>query len=250
MRIAAGLTFLQSDAVQAGAEAAEGGPPPQSTALAPCRPHRPLLFGPEHRPRSEPAPERPGRQRHAQRGRGRLHHRPPCHAETPVPGHLHRWRPRPGRQRLLPGRHAPGSRRRARRGCARARTAGASPMWHPASTSPARRARSPTWPGRGALIGMARVMERELGECRVTVNAVAPAQVAIPGTRAHSGDEVVAATLRQQSTSACRRAGSPPVARSARRSGGTALWRRCAHVGTGLCRVRGRPGRRRVRRVW
>ncbi|MEU6223109.1 SDR family oxidoreductase [Streptomyces sp. NPDC047042] len=51
---------------------------------------------------------------------------------------------------------------------------------------------------KGALIGMTRVMARELGEQRITVNAVAPAQVATPGTRAHSGDEVFAATMRQQ----------------------------------------------------
>ncbi|WP_149823152.1 SDR family NAD(P)-dependent oxidoreductase [Streptomyces tailanensis] len=51
---------------------------------------------------------------------------------------------------------------------------------------------------KGALIGMTRVMARELGEHRVTVNAVAPAQVATPGTRGHSGDEAFAATMRQQ----------------------------------------------------
>ncbi|MFC4470122.1 SDR family NAD(P)-dependent oxidoreductase [Streptomyces xiangluensis] len=51
---------------------------------------------------------------------------------------------------------------------------------------------------KGALIGMTRVMARELGEHRITVNAVAPAQVATPGTRAHSGDEVFAATMRRQ----------------------------------------------------
>ncbi|MGW0828007.1 SDR family NAD(P)-dependent oxidoreductase [Streptomyces sp. NPDC002845] len=52
--------------------------------------------------------------------------------------------------------------------------------------------------GKGALIGMTRVMARELGEHRITVNAAVPAQVATPGTRAHSGDEVFAATMRQQ----------------------------------------------------
>ena len=51
---------------------------------------------------------------------------------------------------------------------------------------------------KGALIGMTRVMARELGEHRITVNAVAPAQVATPGTRAHSDDEVFATTMRQQ----------------------------------------------------
>ncbi|MDX3694498.1 SDR family oxidoreductase [Streptomyces europaeiscabiei] len=52
--------------------------------------------------------------------------------------------------------------------------------------------------GKGALIGMTRVMARELGEHRITVNAVAPAQVATPGTRAHSGDEVFAETMSRQ----------------------------------------------------
>ncbi|MEU1519881.1 SDR family oxidoreductase [Streptomyces sp. NPDC005811] len=51
---------------------------------------------------------------------------------------------------------------------------------------------------KGALIGMTRVMARELGEYRITVNAVAPAQVATPGTRAHSVDEVFAGTMRRQ----------------------------------------------------
>ncbi|MGC9537537.1 SDR family NAD(P)-dependent oxidoreductase [Streptomyces sp. UG1] len=51
---------------------------------------------------------------------------------------------------------------------------------------------------KGALIGMTRVMARELGEHRITVNAVAPAQVATPGTRAHSGEEVFAETMRRQ----------------------------------------------------
>ncbi|MFJ9582321.1 SDR family NAD(P)-dependent oxidoreductase [Streptomyces acidicola] len=51
---------------------------------------------------------------------------------------------------------------------------------------------------KGALLGMTRVMARELGEHRITVNAVMPAQVATPGTRAHSGDEVFAKTMSQQ----------------------------------------------------
>ncbi|WP_215453048.1 SDR family NAD(P)-dependent oxidoreductase [Streptomyces sp. ATCC 21386] len=51
---------------------------------------------------------------------------------------------------------------------------------------------------KGALLGMTRVMARELGEHRITVNAVAPAQVATPGTRAHSGDEVFAETMSRQ----------------------------------------------------
>ncbi|GHE80258.1 pyridoxal 4-dehydrogenase [Amycolatopsis deserti] len=51
---------------------------------------------------------------------------------------------------------------------------------------------------KGALIGMTRVMARELGEHRITVNAVMPAQVATPGTRAHSDDAVFARTMAQQ----------------------------------------------------
>ena len=51
---------------------------------------------------------------------------------------------------------------------------------------------------KGALIGMTRVMARELGEHHICVNAVMPAQVATPGTRAHSDDEVFATTMSQQ----------------------------------------------------
>ncbi|MPY38648.1 SDR family oxidoreductase [Streptomyces phyllanthi] len=51
---------------------------------------------------------------------------------------------------------------------------------------------------KGALIGMTRVMARELGEHGITVNAAAPAQVATPGTREHSGDDVFAASMRRQ----------------------------------------------------
>lgn len=51
---------------------------------------------------------------------------------------------------------------------------------------------------KGAVLGMTRVMARELGEHRITVNAVVPAQVETPGTRAHSGPEVFARTRAQQ----------------------------------------------------
>jgi NAD(P)-dependent dehydrogenase (short-subunit alcohol dehydrogenase family) len=51
---------------------------------------------------------------------------------------------------------------------------------------------------KGALIGMTRVMAREFGEHRICVNAVIPAQVATPGTRAHSGDEVFRKTMSSQ----------------------------------------------------
>nr|WP_258937580.1 MULTISPECIES: SDR family oxidoreductase [Prauserella salsuginis group] len=51
---------------------------------------------------------------------------------------------------------------------------------------------------KGALIGMTRVMAREFGEHRICVNAVMPTQVATPGTREHSGDDVFARTMSQQ----------------------------------------------------
>jgi len=42
---------------------------------------------------------------------------------------------------------------------------------------------------KGAVMGMTRVMAKELGDDGITVNAVAPGMVATPGTKAHS-DEV------------------------------------------------------------
>lgn len=51
---------------------------------------------------------------------------------------------------------------------------------------------------KGALTGMTRVMAREFGEHRICVNAVIPAQVATPGTRAHSDDEVFRKTMSSQ----------------------------------------------------
>jgi NAD(P)-dependent dehydrogenase (short-subunit alcohol dehydrogenase family) len=42
---------------------------------------------------------------------------------------------------------------------------------------------------KGAVMGMTRVLAKELGEEGITVNAVAPGMVATPGTRAHSADE-------------------------------------------------------------
>jgi 3-oxoacyl-[acyl-carrier protein] reductase len=42
---------------------------------------------------------------------------------------------------------------------------------------------------KGAVMGMTRVMARELGEQGITVNAVAPGMVATPGTQAHSAEE-------------------------------------------------------------
>ena len=42
---------------------------------------------------------------------------------------------------------------------------------------------------KGAVMGMTRVMAKELGEEAITVNAVAPGMVATPGTEAHSNEE-------------------------------------------------------------
>jgi NAD(P)-dependent dehydrogenase (short-subunit alcohol dehydrogenase family) len=51
---------------------------------------------------------------------------------------------------------------------------------------------------KGAVIGMTRVMARELGPHAITVNAVMPGQVATAGTREHSEEAVFDATMRQQ----------------------------------------------------
>ncbi|MBO0721791.1 MAG: 3-oxoacyl-ACP reductase FabG [Blastocatellia bacterium] len=42
---------------------------------------------------------------------------------------------------------------------------------------------------KGAVMGMTRVLARELGDEGITVNAVAPGMVATPGTQAHSDEE-------------------------------------------------------------
>ena len=42
---------------------------------------------------------------------------------------------------------------------------------------------------KGAVMGMTRVMAKEMGEQGITVNAVAPGMVATPGTEAHSNEE-------------------------------------------------------------
>ncbi|GIG86995.1 SDR family NAD(P)-dependent oxidoreductase [Plantactinospora endophytica] len=51
---------------------------------------------------------------------------------------------------------------------------------------------------KGALVGTTRVLARELGEHRITVNAAVPAEVETPGTARHSGPEVFERTMRQQ----------------------------------------------------
>jgi NAD(P)-dependent dehydrogenase (short-subunit alcohol dehydrogenase family) len=51
---------------------------------------------------------------------------------------------------------------------------------------------------KGAVIGMTRVLARELGKDRITVNAVMPGQVSTDGTREHSDEDVFDATMRQQ----------------------------------------------------
>ena len=42
---------------------------------------------------------------------------------------------------------------------------------------------------KGAVMGMTRVLAREMGEDSITVNAVAPGMLATPGTQAHSPEE-------------------------------------------------------------
>lgn len=51
---------------------------------------------------------------------------------------------------------------------------------------------------KGALTGMTRVLANELGAERIAVNAVMPAQVATPGTEAHSTSEDFTRTMQKQ----------------------------------------------------
>lgn len=51
---------------------------------------------------------------------------------------------------------------------------------------------------KGAAMAMTRSLARELGEDRITVNSVLPAQIATPGTEAHSDEAVFDATMQQQ----------------------------------------------------
>ncbi len=51
---------------------------------------------------------------------------------------------------------------------------------------------------KGAVMGMTRVMAKELGEEGITVNAVAPGMVATPGTQAHSNEEAFNRVMKNQ----------------------------------------------------
>lgn len=51
---------------------------------------------------------------------------------------------------------------------------------------------------KGAVIGLTRVLARELGPAGITVNAAMPGQVATPGTREHSDEANFDTTMRQQ----------------------------------------------------
>jgi NAD(P)-dependent dehydrogenase (short-subunit alcohol dehydrogenase family) len=51
---------------------------------------------------------------------------------------------------------------------------------------------------KGAVIGMTRVMARELGAEGITVNAAIPGQLSTPGTQAYSDEDVFNATMSRQ----------------------------------------------------
>lgn len=51
---------------------------------------------------------------------------------------------------------------------------------------------------KGAVLGLTKVLARELGQYAVTVNAVMPGQVATPGTMEHADEEVFQTTMRSQ----------------------------------------------------
>ena len=51
---------------------------------------------------------------------------------------------------------------------------------------------------KGGVFGLTRVLARELGDHKITVNAVMPSQVATPGTEEHSGPEIFASTMSAQ----------------------------------------------------
>ena len=59
---------------------------------------------------------------------------------------------------------------------------------------------------KGAVIGMTRVLAREMGEDNITVNAVMPGQVATPGTRQYNDEEAFNRTMQNQ---AIKKRGTP-----------------------------------------
>jgi NAD(P)-dependent dehydrogenase (short-subunit alcohol dehydrogenase family) len=59
---------------------------------------------------------------------------------------------------------------------------------------------------KGAVMGMTRVLARELGPEGITVNAVAPGMIATPGTRAHSDEQAFDRVMGNQ---AIRKRGEP-----------------------------------------
>ena len=59
---------------------------------------------------------------------------------------------------------------------------------------------------KGAVMGMTRVMAREMGDDNITVNAVAPGMIATEGTMAHSGEEAFNRVMMNQ---AIKKRGTP-----------------------------------------
>jgi len=59
---------------------------------------------------------------------------------------------------------------------------------------------------KGAVMGMTRVLAKELGPENITVNAVAPGMIATDGTRAHSAEEAFDRVMQNQ---AIRKRGTP-----------------------------------------
>jgi NAD(P)-dependent dehydrogenase (short-subunit alcohol dehydrogenase family) len=59
---------------------------------------------------------------------------------------------------------------------------------------------------KGAVMGMTRVLAKELGEFGITVNAVAPGMIATPGTTAHSPEEAFDRVMMNQ---AIKKRGKP-----------------------------------------
>jgi len=59
---------------------------------------------------------------------------------------------------------------------------------------------------KGAVMGMTRVLAKELGEENITVNCVAPGMIATPGTQEHSGEEAFNRVMNNQ---AIKKRGKP-----------------------------------------